>query len=187
MGYVWYVGYSSYLCEERFLCYILGGQFRWGGRGSKGCKEKAPPLANEVIVLPFPLYFAMNSESWDNGGVAFIDSDFASGGRTLGRMWKVTSKQFDCLRSQEGRTWYDKEVTLGQHNDGNKIITMTKSKRLSETKPSDGYLKTIVLGLKETFELSDDDASNYLLNIPGIEGHVSVDEISALVRSVSRS
>ncbi len=134
-------------------------------------------------MIPFPLYFARNADRWGDGGVAFIDSNPGHNRRTLARMWKVTVEQFECIRGQEGRTWYDKVVKLGRHRDGSMIITITSSKRLSETRPSDGYLRTITLGLRETFELSDDGVLSYLLNIPGIDGSFSSAELSAIIGS----
>ncbi len=183
MYHVWYVGYGSNLCEERFLCYIRGGRFKLGGGLSEGCEDKTPPPANDSIEIPFPIYFAKNADKWDKGGVAFIDSHVENNGRTFGRMWKVTIEQFECVRDQEGRTWYDKKVKLGRHKDGSMIVTATNGTRLSETRPSASYLKTITLGLRETFRLSDDRVLSYLLKIPGIEGYFSSAELSTIIAS----
>ncbi len=76
MKYVWYAGYGSNLCEERFLCYIKGGKFRWGGRKSSGCDDKTLPEEKGRITIPFPLYFAERSRGWQGGGVAFSAREY---------------------------------------------------------------------------------------------------------------
>ena len=64
-------------------------------------------------------------------------------------MWLVKRNQYDKLRDRESRTWYDKEIKLGQ-KDGMPIYTLTHSVRYSpDVAPSEGYWKTMEEGLAE--------------------------------------
>jgi hypothetical protein len=104
-SYIWYAGYGSNLCKERLHCYIRGGDFKWGGKKAKGCRDKTLPSANKPIQLPYRLYFAKRSPYWGNGGVAFISSDQEpdKNNWTRGRMWKITCEQYEEIKIQEGR------------------------------------------------------------------------------------
>jgi hypothetical protein len=161
---VWYVGYGSNLCEERFLCYILGGQFKWGGRKTEGCRDKTPPRANESIIIPFSLYFAKKSKCWQDGAVAFISAleEQDPANYTYARMWKITAEQFECVWKQEGKGWYNEYMPLGQHADGTPIVTITSRELLDVNKPSEQYIRTVTLGLKETYNLDDAHIVEYL-------------------------
>ena len=144
-SYVWYVGYGSNLCEERFLCYILGEKFKWGGKKADACKDKTPPKANKPIRIPYSLYFAKNSCWWEDSGVAFISPEREPDENkwTLGRMWKITCEQYEHVRRQEGKDWYNHEIYL-EEEDGFPIRTITNKEILtSYNRPSAGYLKTI--------------------------------------------
>jgi len=57
--YIWYVGYGSNLSKQRFLCYILGGTSKYGKRSNHGCTNKALPLEDRSIKIPYGLYFAL--------------------------------------------------------------------------------------------------------------------------------
>jgi len=105
--YVWYVGYGSNLSNQRFLCYILGGIPKYGGKNNQACTNRALPLEDRPIKIPYSLYFALPEErketsNWGKGGVAFItpekveDKDLW----TLGRMWKITKEQYEEVKKQ---------------------------------------------------------------------------------------
>lgn len=178
--YVWYVGYGSNLFRDRFICYILGGQFRWGGSYAKGCKDKTLPKEDRPFIIPHGLYFAKNSSSWENGGVAFISPERDENRHTYGRMWKITEEQYSDIWDQEGKVWYNIEVDLGQAEDGTPIRTITNNSKLKFSKPSDEYLKTIIAGLRETYHLNDKIMLKYLMETSGIKDNVKEEEITAL-------
>ncbi|WP_418360254.1 hypothetical protein [Sphingobacterium detergens] len=68
---VWYACYSSNLLQERFLCYIKGGQPAGANTSYNGCDDKKLPIDSERMYIPTELYFANVSKNW-NGGIAFI-------------------------------------------------------------------------------------------------------------------
>lgn len=187
-NYVWYVGYGSNLCKERFLCYILGGKFKWGGSRAKGCFDKSLPEADKPIRIPYSLYFAHPSSSWGKKGVAFLSLIKESSDKewTWGRMWKITYEQYKDVRKQEGEELYNHEIYLGEE-DGIPIYTITHKPMMHQfIEPSDKYLKTIILGLKETCALPDDEIVSYLMKKQGIKGEISESNLITIVRSFNQ-
>jgi hypothetical protein len=176
MSKVWYVGYGSNLSKQRFHCYIEGGIPCFGRiQNKEGCLDKTLPIANKPIEIPYPLYFALpddkkNTGNWGDGGVAFIDST-QKNSITYCRMWKITSDQYNCVKTQEGRYWYSHQIELGKDNDdGLPIFTITNKDKLSNIlRPSDNYLKTIAVGLKETYEFSNEEITEYLISKEGMK------------------
>ncbi len=188
-SYVWYVGYGSNLCEERFLCYICGGQFKWRGSCAEGCTDKSIPTSNKPVRIPYILYFAKSSRNWNNGGVAFINpnKETVDGNWTLGRMWKITCEQYEEVRKQEGKSWYNHEIYLGEE-DGIPIRTITNEGILTPcNQPSVGYLKTIALGLKETYGMIKNAIVEYLTEKDGIRGNYTEEQLKKIIESATSS
>ena len=150
MAHLWYVGYGSNLCRERFLNYIQRGKFRLGGNPCTGCRDKTFLGESKPFIIPHSLYFAYSSSGWKNGGVAFISPkpEPDKNNFTYGIMWKVTNEQFIDIRKQEGKRLYDTEVNLGKEGDGIPIVTITSNVELEYNAPSDEYLITIDIELK---------------------------------------
>jgi len=182
---VWYVGYGSCLCEERFLCYICGGKFKWGGREAKGCKDKTLPVANKPFRLPHSLYFAKTSGGWGYGGVAFIPPEIEPNESKwiFGRMWKIKHAQFLEVWKQEGKCglWYGKKIPLGKDEEGIPIYTITNTAILELNKPSKGYLRTMALGLKETYNLTDEEIAEYFVYKCRTKGNFARDELMEII------
>lgn len=161
-NYVWYASYGSNLSKERFMCYIKGGVCKYNGRKYNGCTDKSDPLADRPITIPYRMYFAKNSGSWQNGGVAFISPFRDPKEKTLGRMYLITGQQFEEVCRQEGPVWYGHIIELGEA-DGYKIKTITNPRILERTMPSAAYLNVIRDGLKETYPDMDEwDIEEYL-------------------------
>src|SRR5574341_1718049 len=169
---VWYAVYGSNLFRARFMCYILGGQFQWGGSSVEGCRDKTLPKEDKPYIIHHGLFFAKSSELWDNGGVAFILPECDESKHTYGRMWKVTVEQFSEIWDQEGKDWYNIKVDLGEDDNGIPIWTITSDSKLKFNKPSDNYLKTIIAGLRETFHLDDRRIMEYLIETPGVKDNL---------------
>ena len=147
--YIWYVGYGSNLCEKRFLNYIKGGKFEWGGSDAKGCSDRTDPEDNKPIQIPYRLYFARSARNWGRGGVAFL-RNYKEVDRNLwtwGRMWKITKEQYNHVRNQEGPRWYNEEIELGELKDI-PIYTITYNAEQLIKRPAECYLRTIILGPK---------------------------------------
>jgi len=79
-------------------------------------------------------------------------------------MWKITTDQYEEVRTQEGRSWYDLPISLGEDEDGTPINTITNSQVLKNIlAPSDSYKKTIVEGLRETYpKMSEAEIVDYI-------------------------
>jgi hypothetical protein len=189
MDYIWYVGYGSNLNEQRFICYIKGGTPRFGKRKNDGCKDRTLPAENKSIIIHYPLYFALPNNlketfNWGRGGVAFIGHAEDKELKTFCRMWKITREQYEEVRNQEGRSWYGKEIPLGE-NGGMPIYTITNEAVLSNIIcPSDAYLKTIALGLKETYNFSEEEIADYLIAKEGIKDSLKKDNLIKIIGSL---
>jgi len=171
--YVWYVGYGSNLNKQRFLCYIQGGKPTYGRRSGNGCTNKTLPLQDSICKIPYQVYFALphditSTSNWGNGGVAFL-RNIRSEELSLGRMWKIAQSQYEEIKDQEGRKWYDKEIFLGTKESA-PIYTITNSKELNNIlPPSETYLKTLIEGLRESFNMRLEDAVDYLMKLDGVK------------------
>jgi hypothetical protein len=189
MAYIWYVGYGSNLHEQRFLCYINGGTPRFGKKFTKSFQDNTLLIENKPITIDYPLYFALpdnvwGTRNWGEGGVAFIDPQKDKNSKTLCRMWKITKEQYEKVRDQEGRSWYDKEIPLGE-DGGLPVYTITNIVILNHIVcPSDDYIKTIALGLKETYNFKDDEIVNYLMEKKGIRGSLQKDVMLNMMASL---
>ncbi|MGL5540453.1 MAG: gamma-glutamylcyclotransferase family protein [Erysipelotrichaceae bacterium] len=146
--YVWYATYGSNLCSARLDDYI------------DQTTSQNPYLQGRTIVLPYTLYFAMNSTKWDNKGVAFLDVN--QEGTTYGVMYLMEVKQFEEIQVKEGKGWYNKVHQVGTDENGIAIMTLTHDVRLRKTQPSDTYLTVIGMGLKEHYAFSNEKISAYL-------------------------
>lgn len=161
MKYLIYAAYGSNLLKERFMVYIKGGEYR--GRYYKGSSDKEDSIDSGWIYVPHRLYFAKQSPRWDNKGVAFLscgverNKDYY----TVVRLWRISEIQFEDIKKQEGRIWYDKELYLGE-KDGLEIKTVTGNWESEKNEPSQGYLDVIKRGIKETTSWEDSKIERYL-------------------------
>ena len=191
---VWYACYGSNLLKERFSCYIGGGRPANANRVYPGCTNKTLPEKSKGITINGELYFAKSSKTWSGGGAGFIKSDFDKNIKTLGRMYLITQQQFVDLVQQEikfegdfdidlqqviknrsldmkNNSWYGKIIYLGEDEDC-PIFTFTNEDYLKNeiNSPHEFYLKIIIDGLKETYQMSDAEIETYLKTKEGIKG-----------------
>ena len=75
-------------------------------------------------------------------------------------------------------SWYRRLVRLGTHEDL-PVLTFTTDEQLDFVAPGDAYLKTIALGLMESWhgELSKDEIIQYLAD----RAQWSVEDVAALI------
>jgi len=191
--YIWYVGYGSNLSKQRFLCYILSGTPKYGCKSNQACTNKAKPLENKLIKIPYVLYFALpegkKTFNWGEGGIAFIAPEKVEDKNlwTLGRMWKITKDQHEEVKKQEGQSWYDHEICIGEDN-GILIYAITNKRRLNNNiLPSRRYLKTVALGLKETYNMDNEEISEYLIEKNAIKGNFTKDNLISIIKSANSS
>ena len=78
-------------------------------------------------------------------------------------MWKITKDQYSEVKKQEGPRWYNHEIYIGEDN-GTPIYTITNKRKLNNNiAPNKRYLKTVVLGLKETYNMDNEEIIEYLI------------------------
>lgn len=167
--YIWYLGYGSNLNKQRFYCYILGGKPEYGSIEAKGCSDRTLSHDDRPYEIKNKLYFglpegATGTGNWGPGGVAFItlEESINDNEWTLCRLWKITEDQYEEVRDQEGRNWYNREIILGEL-DGIPIKTITHEPELiRKIPPSEPYKMTIIKGLKETFGSTSEQACEYI-------------------------
>jgi len=208
--YIWYASYGSNLLEERFLCYIKGGQPIGSNKKYSGCRDQSLPIDNEEIYINSELYFAKKSPTWNNGGVCFIKTNFDAGITTLGRMYLITKDQFVDVVKQETenvndltinfekvilegsliikeKSWYGNLIYLGESNN-HPIFTFTNKENLKDSnKPNENYLKTIIKGLKETYNLNLNELFEYLSAKDGIKDNFTSEELTTIINDVIRN
>jgi hypothetical protein len=202
---VWYACYGSNMLQERFLYYIIGGKHKGAKTTYEGCNDKTLPVDNEDFYICSELYFAKESNNWDNGGVAFIRTLFEPQASTIGRIYLITKGQLIDIARQETKTktelkidfdkaiesgyyifkrpsWYGNLLYLGLQNSY-PIFTLTNENDLQPlTKPSKKYIKTISEGIKEAHNFDDKTILEYLRSKGGINGNYDDHELLDIIK-----
>jgi hypothetical protein len=159
--YLIYGSYGSNLLKERFMVYINGGNFC--GKVYKGCKDKTESESLGYIWVPYRIYFAKNSKTWGNKGVAFLSctKEQDPNYHAIVRLWKITEGQFEDIKEQEGPCWYNKTIQFGER-DGLEIQTITGCWENEKQEPSCQYIEIIKKGLKETTNWNNEEVEKYI-------------------------
>jgi hypothetical protein len=184
---VWYVSYGSNMSAERLACYIEGGRPPGGTRTNPGARDRRLPERSVPVDLPGTVYFAGQSPQW-GGGVAFYDHE--TPGWTAARGYLVTAGQLADIAAQEmyrvpqdgdpleeivlgsleggrhevGPGRYETLVEVGRHEDV-PLLTFTAPHgvdHVEHTVPSEAYLDTVRLGLRESRGWDDERLATYL-------------------------
>ncbi|HAV92975.1 TPA: hypothetical protein DCW38_07350 [candidate division WOR-3 bacterium] len=160
MSSLLYAVYGSNLLRERFIYYIEGGKFR--GEIYNGCRDKTLPVDSGSMTIPYRLYFAKHSSSWENKGVAFLDHRLETDENYFVRvrLWQISEDQFRDIQEQEG-DWYPDIIDLGKQ-DGLRIKTITGEHIDEKNRPSESYLSVIRQGLMETLGWDINTSNEYL-------------------------
>lgn len=201
---VWYAGFGSNISKDRFHCYIEGGKPEGNFKNHEGCRNKDLPKEEKSLIVNHELYFAKKSRSWKNGGVGFINAERDEAIKTFARMYLITKQQLEDLAKQENNTsnylsidfeeaiskgetifktgaWYGKLLYLGKEEQY-PIFTLTSENYVNGiNRPSEEYLQTIINGLKEAHNLTEQEIIDYFIDKQGIQGRYSSQEISRLV------
>jgi effector-binding domain-containing protein len=195
------------------LCYIRGGTPYGTTTRYTGCTDKSPPIKDKQVSIPYKLYFADQSPIWDDAGVAFINPhEVMEGptGVTLGRMYLITREQFiDVVRQENGFElgdpgiqidfketikngksrasdgWYSIILYLGME-DSYPIFTFTSANTTPEIElhpPGEKYLSTIIRGIQEIYELSDDEILIYIENLEGVRNFLNKQQILKIIQN----
>ena len=158
---MWYLAYGSNINPERFRLYLEGGITEPGAR------DATPPVDDAWFELPFGLNFALESQRWSGGGVAFVHP---SADRTAWfRGWNVTAEQFEDVFAQENRLpvgtslpwdeladadhvdvgdrWYRRIFPLRGLGLDEPAFTFTTVDELASNPPHHDYRSTIATGM----------------------------------------
>ena len=165
--YVWYVAYGSNMLCESFIRYIKGGSSKYGGSPKTACRDTTLPIEKRAVDIQYGMYFGNESTSWNNSGVSFLDT--SKEGYAFGVAYLLTREQFDHVAAQENRgyfpgsgDWYNCKKSLGKM-DGYEMLTVTNDGLRQSNKPSEDYLKTIKMGIKENWpKISEDEINDYI-------------------------
>lgn len=201
---IWYASYGSNICRERFLCYIRGGKPKGSNKNYTGCSDKTLPVTDEEIMIKSGLYFARSSKTWSGGGVGFLKNHFSGDSQSLGRMYLITRDQFiDVVKQETNRSylsidfnlavengdyvfieksWYGRIVYLGVQN-GYPIFTFTSEADQDANPPHGAYLKMIIEGIREVYNISSEDIADYFLGCDGISGLYTKEQLLELCNS----
>lgn len=157
---IWYVSYGSNMLFERFRCYLEGGRFRGNGREHTPCSSTRLPARKKAVKLPYSVYYGERSFSWENLGVAFLDT--SKPGKAYGVAYLITKTQYlHILREENGgrvpqkdSSWYGYEIMLKEIEG---IPAMTFTSKSVRTKNDAGplYKSVLLEGLIENYPKAD--------------------------------
>ena len=196
---VWYAGYGSNLCPDRFACYLMGGTPAGAARCYPGTRERLPAQAVRPVLLPGSVFFAGESAVW-GGGLAFYDPE--PPGPAPARAALITVRQLADLVAQEmhrppgtplDAAVADAVASLEGASDGTRValgpgryetlvragclggcavltLTTPAAAALTPTAPSLPYLRTIAGGLRATHGWDDADIAAHLATRRGAAG-----------------
>lgn len=194
---VWYAAFGSNLSSARLDCYLRGGTPRGAARAYEGCRDPAPPREHRVLTLTGSLRFAGVSRVW-GGGTLFFDP--GGQGDVHARAYLLRLEQFGDLVAQETRQpvgrplvlaetgptrhglsqVYDVVLDLGEL-DGHRMITLSSTRDHPTSPPSEAYVRILLDGLADGFDLDVEARIAYLARIAGMSPVWTVDELRKLV------
>jgi hypothetical protein len=200
MQHLWYVAYGSNLSRGRFRVYLHGGTPVGSTRAYPGARDADDPLEDVSLLVPGGLRFVGVSSVW-GGGMAIYDA--RAPGEVAVRAYLVTAEQFVDVLAQEMRQEPNLDVDLapvretGWHSlgpgryqtlaqlgerDGRPMLTFTSADVAQHplSAPSEGYLRTMAVGLRESHGWTPERIGRYLARFPGAAGAWSPASIEAL-------
>jgi hypothetical protein len=197
---LWYVAYGTNLSRARFLVYLQGGRPIEGARHHPGSRNPLAPERDAALMIPGGLRFVGKSSIW-GGGMAIYDAEARD--EVAARAYLITAEQFVDILAQEMRLepgldvdlapvretgWHSfgpgRYQTLGQLGvrDGLPMLTFTSADVANHPvhAPSEGYLRTMATGLRESHGWTSARIGAYLSRFPGAAGTWSRRSIEAL-------
>ena len=202
MQRLWYAAYGTNLSRVRFQIYLKGGQPAAGGRHLPGCRDPLGPHRDVALMVPGGIRFVGVSTIW-GGGMAIYDASAAA--QVAVRAYLITAEQFVDVLAQEMRLtppvkldlrpvresgWhslgpgrYQTLAQLGTYEDL-PILTFTSAAVADHpvNAPTDDYLRTMAIGLREAHGWSAGQIGRYLAQFPGATGawtSTAIEEVAA--------
>jgi hypothetical protein len=202
MNRLWYVAYGTNLSRARFQVYLHGGRPSGGARDYPGSRDRLGPERDFPLSIPGGLRFVGVSSMW-GGGLAVYDPQAV--GEVAARAYLISAEQFVDVLAQEMRLqpgleldlapvqetrWhsygpgcYQTVASLGIR-DGLPLLTFTSADVCArpDNPPSEGYLRTMALGLRESHAWTSTQIGAYLARFPGAAGvwsPASIEELAA--------
>ncbi|CAJ1944185.1 unnamed protein product [Sphenostylis stenocarpa] len=120
--YIWYASYGSNMWKARFNCYLAGGQVDGMVKHCSGSANRTLP--KEILWKNFPchIFFGRDSsDSWGQGGVAFLNPEKKLTDKTYMCMYKISLEQFNDILFQENALSLDADSPLFDINTLNAI------------------------------------------------------------------
>jgi hypothetical protein len=186
--FVWYGGYGSNLDLARFRCYLEGTPPFKGAPAPDRFPGEHLIADMRKGEFNFKLFFAYrHSETWEDGGVAFVETQPSTTSPTLMRLFKLTIPQLAWVA--KGENDLDEPPSIGARDleglsrsicdhgryrlllkcgelDGLPIVTLTGDPNPTDRnvlRPSPRYLAKMRSGLHQTFpEMSHQEIDRYL-------------------------
>jgi hypothetical protein len=200
MHRLWYVAYGTNLSSARFRLYLQGGRPVRGSRHHPGSRNPLGPKRDVSLMIPGGIRFVGESSIW-GGGMAIYDA--RADGEVAARAYLITAEQFVDILAQEMRLepgldvdlapvqetgWhtfgpgrYQTLGHLGIHEDF-PMLTFTSADIDGHpvSPPSEGYLRTMALGLAESHGWTSTQIGDYLARFPGAAGRWRPESIAHL-------
>jgi len=156
-----------------------------GGPPEPGARDSTPPAQSSWAQVPYRLTFGLESQRWNGGGVAFLDTA-RTDLPTIVRAWDITVEQFEDVCMQENRgtvgtslnwhalangpldlagsAWYRHVLPVAVADLPNEqpALTFTSPEPVPQNSPDELYLDTIRIGLADHPTLTASDIETYL-------------------------
>lgn len=205
-SYLWYACYGSNIKKARFLCYIQGGTPKGAIKSFPGCSDPTEPIDSRPFTIKRELYFAKESVTWNGGGIGFLKPEKDSSFKTYGRIYKISLGQFKDLLKQELQVTEDVPVDLerlrcegffnclpeGRYGhllhlgeiEGLPVVSFSSERFLKDeiNPPTEAYLSTIMSGLREIYDLNEEELIEYFQNLDGIKHTVIANNLPKIVK-----
>ena len=194
---VWYAAFGTNLSRARMACYVGGGRPLGAARSYEGCRDPTPPREVRTFTVPGRLRFAGESGVW-GGGMAFFTP--REEGLVCMRAYLLRVEQLGDLVAQETRhpvgrplvlattgptrhdmsEVYDVVLDLGEL-DGRRLLSLSSTREHPVNPPSAAYVRTMLDGLADGFDMDAGARVAYLAAIDGVRPHWTIDGLRRLL------
>ena len=148
------------MCLDRFMCYITGKDVHTGKiNPARKCSDKGLIIESKTLRIPYEMYFASHSKTWNNGGTCFIRETNDPAKYSFARAYLISKTQFEHVKKLEGPK-YTRLIEL-EPIKNIEAFSFTCENEYEPAMPDKEYLDIVRKGLREA-GLSDKKAKQYL-------------------------